>query len=214
MGALLGASALPSWASAQEAATTPSASELPPPSEAAPKPKKRDYGISVMGGIGGGATLLAGSVAPSSENANVGPAGWFGAEVGARYFHHWYTTVLFELTLFSTPKDTQKSVSMWMLGLRGGYLTNPEGFGFFADLGFDFRSVQLADTNGTSISRSGGDVLVGLGIHLKLGDNVRLFLPRLDFAGGQAGDYGHALFSLGVVAMYNFDVGKRKKSEE
>jgi|GEM_PF-6082044 len=184
--------------------------ELPPSDPVATRPKSAPIDLSIMGGLGGGFSLLAGGVGEPA-----GPtAGTFGLEAGARFLKHVYATALFDLTLFSGGKQSAKSVSAWLLGVRGGWLTKPEGFGLFGDLGVGFRNISIADTNGTSLTRSGVDVLLGAGLHFKVGDNVRLFLPRVDFAAGSAGPAeAHYLFTLGLVAMFNYDVGRRTKHE-
>ncbi len=185
------------------------ANELPPSDPAATRPKSAPLDLSIMGGLGGGFSLLVGSVGEAA-----GPtAGTFGLEVGARFLRHVYATALLDLTLFSGGKQSPKSVSAWLLGVRGGWLTNPDGFGLFGDLGVGFRNISIADTNGTSGTRGGADVLVGLGLHFKVGDNVRLFLPRVDFAAGSAGGDAHYLFTFGLVAMFNYDVGRRTKHD-
>ncbi len=196
--------------SAARADGPPDANELPPvAAPTVPKPRNVDLGVSVMGGIGGGFSLMAGSVGEP-----VGPAGRFGLEVGARFYKHIYATIVADLTLFSASKQSAKSVSAWLLGVRGGWLTNPEGFGLFADLGVGYRNISIADVTGTSRVITGADFLLGTGLHFKLGDNVRLFLPRIDFAAGPAGGEAHYLFTLGLVAMFNYDVGRRPKHED
>jgi hypothetical protein len=195
-----------SLARADERAET---NELPPQSAAEPK-RAAPIDLSIMGGLAGGFTLLAGGVGEPAGPA----AGTFGVEVGARFLKHVYATTLFDLTLFAQGKQSPKSVSSWVFGVRGGWLTNPEGFGLFGDLGVGYRNVSIADTNGTSFTHGGADVLVGLGLHFKVGDSVRLFLPRVDFAAGPAGGEAHYLFTLGIVAMFNYDVGRRTKHAE
>jgi hypothetical protein len=189
-------------------ADEPAQNELPPAAPVENKAHSAPIDLSIMGGIGGGFSLLAGSVGEA-----VGPAGQFGLEAGARFLNHLYATALFDLTLFSEGKQSAKNVSSWLLGVRGGWLTNANGFGAFGDLGVGYRSTSIADTNGTSLSRGGADLLVGLGLHFKVGDNIRLFLPRVDMALGSAGGDVHALFTFGLVAMFNFDVGRRSHHE-
>ena len=55
---------------------------------------------------------------------------------------------------------------------------------------------------------------LSVGTKIVIGDNVRLFLPRVDFAAGPAGGDAHYLFTLGLVAMFNYDVGHRTKHAE
>lgn len=193
-------------ASAAARADEAAANELPPSSEAPIQPKRAPLDLSIMGGLAGGFAIPAGNFGEP-----VGFAGQFGLEAGARFLRHVYATALFDLTLFAEGKQSAKSVSSWLLGVRGGWLTNPEGFGLFGDLGVGYRNVSIADTNGTSLTRSGADVLVGLGLHFKIGDAIRLFLPRVDFAAGPAGGDAHYLFTFGLVAMFNYDVGHREK---
>jgi hypothetical protein len=172
-------------------------------------PKTRPLDLSIFGGIHAGATLVGGSVGEP-----VGPAGTFGFEAGARFLSHFYGTALFDLALFSSGAASQKSVSSWLVGVRGGYLSNPEGFGFAADLGVAYRGISLADATGTSLRRGGADALVGAGLHFKIGDTVRLFLPRVDLSAGSTGAFTHYLVTFGVVAMYNHDVGRRHRHED
>jgi hypothetical protein len=156
--------------------------------------------LSIMGGLRAGFTLPAGKMAAEA----VGPAFDFAGELGMRLVRYLYAGVRFGGTLFSSPKSNPKSISSLLFGVEVGYLTNPDGFGLFPTLGAGYRRVSVADALGTSIANSGVDLLVGLGLHFKLGKEVRL-IPRVDFAAGSAGDFAHYLFTIGLSAYYNYD---------
>jgi len=196
------------FASARAGAQEASAAGELPPSEAPPKPKPKNLDLSIMGGVGGGFTLTAGKMSIEP----VGPAGSFSVEVGMRFYKHLYGTLLFDGTFFSNA-SSQKNTASYLIGTRGGWLTNPEGFGLFGDLGIGYRIVAVTDTNGTSQTLTGADLLVGVGLHFKVGP-FRLFAPRIDFAPGAAGNQEHYLFTLGAVAMFNYDIGRRQKHED
>ena len=187
-------------------APAPSATAVDPhelPDLPAPTVKKepRVSTLSIMGGLRAGFTLPAGKMAPEA----VGPAFDFAGEFGVRFVRFLYAGVRLGGTLFSSPQSNQKSISSLLFGAEIGYLTNPDGLGLFPTLGAGYRRVSVADALGTSISNSGVDFLVGLGLHLKLSKEVR-FIPRVDFAAGSAGDFAHYLFTVGVSAYYNYDL--------
>ena len=156
--------------------------------------------ISIMGGLRAGFTVPAGKMAAEA----VGPAFDFAGELGVRLVRYLYAGARLGGTLFSSPKSNAKSISSLLFGVEVGYLTNPDGFGLFPTLGAGYRRVSIADVLGTTVSNGGVDLLVGLGLHFKIGKEVRL-IPRVDFAAGSAGDFAHYLFTVGLSAYYNYD---------
>lgn len=171
--------------------------DLPPPTV---KKEPRISTLSIMGGLRAGFTVPAGKMAAEA----VGPAFEFAGELGARLVRYLYAGVRLGGTLFSSPASNPKSISALLFGVEVGYLSNPDGFGLFPTLGAGYRRVSVADALGTTLSHSGVDLLVGLGLHFKLSKEVRL-IPRVDFAAGSAGDFAHYLFTAGLSAYYNYD---------
>ena len=182
------------------AATAVDPHELPELPAAPVKKEPRVSTLSIMGGLRAGFTVPAGKMAAEA----VGPAFDFAAELGARFVRYLYAGLRVGGTLFSSPQSTSKSISSLLVGAEIGYLTNPDGLGLFPTVGAGYRRVSIADALGTSISSSGVDFLVGLGVHFKLSKEVRL-IPRVDFAAGSAGDFAHYLFTVGLSAYYNYD---------
>ena len=121
--------------------------------------------ISIMGGLRAGFTVPAGKMAAEA----VGPAFDFAGELGVRLVRYLYAGARLGGTLFSSPKSNAKSISSLLFGVEVGYLTNPDGFGLFPTLGAGYRRVSIADVLGTTVSNGGVDLLVGLGLHFKIG---------------------------------------------
>lgn len=172
--------------------------DLPPPT-VAKAPKVSTF--SLMGGLRLGVVLPdPGKIAAPPVSLGIDIVG----EVGARFLRYLYGSVQFGGTLFVSPKESDKSVSSWMLGTTVGAFTNPDGFGLLPTIGVGYRRISITDVAGTSLGAGSVDLLVGLALHLKLGKDVRL-LPRVDFATGSANDYAHYLFTVGVSGWFNHD---------
>ncbi len=192
-----------------DAAPTIDPHELPPESPKLVVKQPTESLYSAMGGFRGGFALAAGEM-----GADVGPAGDFGLEGGARFLRNFYGGLIGSGTLFVTPSKTMaQSVSSFLFGFEAGWFSNPKGFGFFGAAGAALRYVSIGDSNGTSIGRGGGDFLLTVAMHFKIGHHVRL-LPRIDMQAGAAGGYGHAIFVFGLSAWYNQDFGGSKKETE
>lgn len=204
--------ALPTVASADEPpppppngvvapAATPDAHEMPdlPPPTTAKQPKVSTF--SLMGGLRLGVVLPdPGKIAAPPVTLGLDIVG----EAGARFLRYLYGSVQFGGTLFISPKESDKSVSCWMVGTTVGAFTNPDGFGLLPTIGVGYRRISITDVAGTSLSAGSVDLLVGLALHFKLGKDVRL-LPRVDFATGSANDFAHYLFTVGVSGFFNHD---------
>jgi hypothetical protein len=186
---------------AATATTAPDPHELPdlgPPT--APK-VKRISTFSIMGGLRLGLVLPdPGKIAAPPVNLGLDIAG----EVGARFLRWFYGGLQFNGTLFISPKESDKSVSTWMLGTSVGAFTNPDGLGLLPTIGVGYRRISVTDVAGTSLGAGSVDLLLGLALHLKIGKDIRL-LPRVDFATGTANDFAHYLFTIGVSGWFNHD---------
>ena len=165
-----------------------------------PPPKKHESTFSLMGGLRLGVAFDPGKIAAPK----VGPAFDFAGEVGVRFLRFLWGGVQFNGDLFFSPKETDKSISSWLLGTTVGVFTNPNGIGLLPVVGLGYRHVSVTDVSGTSLTGGGVDLLLGLALHLKLTRDVRL-LPRVDFATGSINEFAHYLFTVGVSGFFNHD---------
>ncbi len=183
------------------ATTAPDPHEMPdlgPPT--APKAKHVST-FSIMGGLRLGLVLPdPGKIAAPPVTLGLDIVG----EAGVRFLRWFYGGLQFGGTLFVSPKESDKSVSAWMLGTSVGAFTNPDGLGLLPTIGVGYRRISVTDVSGTSLGAGSVDLLLGLALHLKLGKDIRL-LPRVDFATGSANEFAHYLFTVGVSGWFNHD---------
>jgi len=185
---IVGLGLLAGVARADDAPPPPPPAPAPPPAPSAtavdphelpdlpPPTVKKEPRVSTLSIMGG---LRAGFTLPAGKMAAVavGPAFDFAGELGVRLVRYLYAGVRLGGTLFSSPQGNAKSISSLLFGV---------------------------DVLGTTVANSGVDLLVGFGLHFKIGKEVRL-IPRIDFGAGTAGDFAHYLFTAGMSAYYNYD---------
>jgi hypothetical protein len=173
--------------------------DLPPEETKAPKPQGLVVPVSIMGGLRVGGAFNAGQNAPpSGSNPNGAIAAIdLALEVGSTVFDHFYGGLILGGDFFISPQSTTASVSSILFGTEFGYLTNPSGFGGYFGLGLAYRAILVSDANGNANKYDGLDGLFTVGLHVKLGQYVRL-IPRADLSLGAADGIVHAIFTFGL----------------
>jgi hypothetical protein len=115
--------------------------------------------------------------------------------------------------------------STFWIGPYLAYIGNPEGFGFYGELGGNYRSIGT--TPNTSLpsneiirdSYSGGEFMLGLGFHIRAGTYIRL-MPKIQMMVGSfdkasntaitSGSQVHAFFNFGLSGFFDLDIDKPK----
>jgi hypothetical protein len=181
--------------------------DVPPEEVKAPKPQGLVVPLSIMGGLRVGAAVNAGQNAPDSGS---NPNGAVGAidlalEVGSTVFEHFYGGLILGGDFFISPTTTTASVSSILFGTEFGYLTNPRGFGGYFGLGLAYRAILVSDANGNANKYDGLDGLFTVGLHVKVGQYLRI-IPRADLSLGAPDGIVHAIFTFGVSLWLNDEV--------
>lgn len=114
---------------------------------------------------------------------------------------------------FGNGKSSASGASTYWVGPYLGYIGNPEGFGFYGEIGGAFRGV----TSGGKLE--GGEFLLGLGFHIRAGAYVRL-VPKAQmfvgtFSNSDSGSITntapHVVFNFGLTGFFDLDLDKPEK---
>jgi hypothetical protein len=201
----------------------------PPPPPAPPMyatatetPPTREVRGGFMLGLTVGALLPGANLVQGQPVSNVASSGAaIGIDGGFRFVKKLYLGLAYEHGFLGSGNAisngiTSASASSDYIGLDFVFLSNPDGLAFYGDIGAGYRalSTSTTDVNGnvTSITYSGGEGTLGVGIHFKLGDWVRL-IPRVSVSAGQfssasngsivSGDT-HSFVLIGVTGFVDF----------
>ncbi len=231
-------------ASAAPTSTTP-----PPPPPADTRSKMSIFIGPSLGLMVPAGKLPNGSDTPDSMGDRAGPGGaislegafrfarifFFGLQLeGAGFSGQSAATVNFPTNGVNVPTAANTSASSGMFAGHFGVITNPEGFGFYGDIGLGYRALIVKATSiaadGTSIQStySGIDYILGIGMHFKAGKYVRI-IPKMSLAVGSFSDPDvsingqsvsglaasgttafHEFFFLGVGGYFDIDLDKPK----
>jgi hypothetical protein len=178
----------------------------PPVYEGPPAAKKRGGTTSFMVGPRVGVAIPGGNLASNlstSDEVGVGPS--FGLEGGLRFARIFYVGALLDHAIFSKgsgidtaiaslPAGTKVSTSgsSNYFGISFAYISNPDGFGFYGEIGGGYRWLAL-DRSATSPDGSGTvditqayrgvDGMIGVGVHLKPAEWLRI-VPKITYSVG------------------------------
>ena len=233
---------------------------IPPPADAPAsdqwKTQKKGNSMGLLFGVRGGGLFPLGSaygdpratttILDSSNNTKfsdlAGAGGAFGLEGGFRFATHFMGGIAFEHGFFgkgdnpiltSGPNsDSQQTLSSNYFSGNIAYISNPEGFGFYGELGIGYRWFKTSAVNGAveqSLTLKGAEFEFGAGAWIRAGD-IRI-VPKITFSAGSftQGDSTctgatcsltaatssaitntaiHTFIFLGVGGYYNIDFGK------
>jgi PEGA domain len=214
------------------------------------QPKKTGPSTSLMIGLTLGASLpvggfsqdlVSGTTVTSQKITDLFSTAGFavGGDVGLRFARKGYIGGVIQGAFFGAgPPNTanpNNAGRAFLLGLVLGIITNPEGVGFYGDIGGGYRSFAVS-TNSlktgapVSFSFSGPEALLSLGIHIKAGP-MRI-IPKASMGAGVFTTYhddtssqslsssatpagpgvtGHAFFMLGVNAFFDIPFGSSQQ---
>jgi hypothetical protein len=219
--------------------------------------------LGILAGVRAGYDVMAGGLLPQPASGGnsvslsqaFGNAVSFGLQAGLRFQRRLYLGVIYDHAWggagssstalanyytangFTSPSNgsssTQVSSNGNMIGIDGGYISNPDGLGIVLDIALAYRAIGMSASNGTfSASYNGAELIVGGGVWIKAGQYIRI-VPRIDIAlgtfGSQSikcngdpgnctgGDPGtsvssapiHAVVFLGLGGYFNLDFGRR-----
>lgn len=166
---------------------------------------------------------------PVSDVSGVG--GSIGLDSNLRLGRIFYLGLVLEGTGFSKKNlsgtNSTADSSAGMFGGRFGYISNPEGVAFIADLGLAYRGYSLAIEQGGNqvfdTRYDGVEFSLGAGVHFKVGNLLRL-VPKAELSTGVFSDssqtigsvssgtttVGHTFFWLGMASYFDIDLDKKK----
>jgi len=192
----------------QPAQPAPQYPPAPPPYGAAPPEYRapdehRPASGGFMFGPSLGLVLPGGSTTESNSFSSVANAGaGVGVEAGFRFVRRLYLGVVYQHAFLGAANvqaisgevgtaSVTSTVGANYYGLNFAYISHPEGVAFYGEIGGGFRTLsdkQSATDGSASVSEtlSGGELSIGVGLHLKFGDWIRL-IPKVSVSGGQFG---------------------------
>jgi hypothetical protein len=177
--------------------------QQPPEYQGSVKHESASTGIMVGPTIGllapGGAFASNSSISPL-----IGGGVALGLEGGVRFAKRWYIGLVYthgvhgkgtSIDGFGSQVPSGDSLTTNAnsnyIGLDFVYISNPDGVAFYGELGLGYRSLnaeyQTATTD-ASHSYTGGEGLLGVGIHVKVSEWFRM-VPKLTIAAGQFSKY-------------------------
>jgi hypothetical protein len=178
--------------------------DKPPPFQSKEAPPEHRSRTSIYFGPRLGVSKPGASFPPSvfgatrmNDVAGAGPT--FGVEGALRFVRLMYVSALVDVNFSgertyrvggsseSNPPfvtTTQRNV---LLGGRLGLISNPDGVAIMGDVGLGYRTLTVTGTIGggpeQSVTVNGVEGSVGVGLHFKIGDSLRL-VPRAELAAG------------------------------
>ncbi len=241
-------------------ANTAQPAPLPPPADLPQseqwKAAKKAPAMSLLMGLQGGALFPAGNAFANTATTFVATqdntqmsdlasaGGAFGLAGGLRFATHFMVGVSYEHGFFGKGDnpiltggpgaDSTQTVSSNSFGGSLAYISNPEGFGFYGEIGLGYRWFKTSSVIGSldqSQTLRGAEFELGAGAWIRAGD-VRI-IPKVSFSPGSftkvdstctgsvaeckltanasdsvANTATHTFIFLGVTAFYNIDFGK------
>ena len=193
-------------------------SQLPPdapPVYQPPQDRKRGPTTSFLIGPRVGLSIPGGSTQAPAAGADasttsvsqaIGVGGSFGVEGGIRFARVFYFGLVFDHGIYSRGPALEDAAnkapagisvtstnSSNYLGLDFVWISNPEGIGFYGELGLGYRWLKNStraesDNNASnfqevSTTYGGSEGTLGIGIHLRLSDSLRL-IPKATISAG------------------------------
>jgi hypothetical protein len=172
-------------------------------------PRRRPLGPSTafMIGVDVDAVVPVGTWGAGDINNGFGVGFGFGVDIGFRLARFLYLGAILQPSFYGGNESvgTSNGFSLAVSGILG-FLTNPEGVGFYLELGGGYRMFSLNLNSGGNGSASGYDVILGLGVQIKAG--WFRFIPKVEmFAGGQSDNQngqsdGHAFFNFALAGFW------------
>jgi PEGA domain len=184
-------------ASAAPTSTTPP----PPPPPADTRSKMSIFIGPTLGLMIPAGSLPNGTANPDSMSDAAGPGGAISLEGAFRFARLFFFELQLEgagysgKSLSGPTGDTvaNTSVNSGMVAGKFGVITNPEGFGFYGELGVGYRAFQVKSTSTLDSTQTaeadynGIDYMLGVGMHFKAGKYVRI-IPKIALAVGAFSD--------------------------
>ena len=227
--------------------------EPPPADQQQWTAEKKTSTLALMAGLRVGVMFPVGTVAKSattggsdlamSDVATTGGA--VGIEGGLRFARRFYVGLGFEHgfygkgnkadaeTVGNATGTTSTSVSSNLIDIRAAYISNPDGVGFYGELGLGYRwLVASSDYSGSDLTTGtysavvhGAELEAGAGVYIKAGKFLR-FIPKVSFGIGAfnkadastpattvSGDIDNTAFHtfvfLGLGGFYNYDLDRK-----
>ncbi len=197
----------------------------PPVYEAPGQAKKRGGSTSFMFGPRLGVAIPGGNLVQNVSSSDLfGPGGAFGVEVGLRFVRVLYAGLVVDHAVLSkgsaidaaagtlaTGNSLTTSGSTSYVGLHLAYISNPEGLGFYGELGVGYRwltrSARVSSADGVSFSDfnetlKGTDYTLGAGVHLKPADWLRI-IPKITVSAGTFKTSDQSCTQAGAITCQN-----------
>ena len=181
-------------------------------------PRRRPQGPrnALLIGIDGALSVPFGNVYGGDLTQELSAGGGGGLDIGLRLARMLYLGANAELNVFSNSNGTLTGGQGYTLALDGvlGIITNPEGFGFYGELGPGVRFLSVTTpTSSTSFSMTSFDFVFGVGFQVKAG-SFR-FVPKIDFyVGPNSGTEGaHGFFALGLAGFWELPFVEKKPAQ-
>ena len=228
--------------------TPPPAGQPEQPQEWAPQKKTSTMGLLL--GARAGVMFPTGTIEKginggpdTSMSDKVSTGGALGFEGNLRFARHFMIGLGFEHGFYGKgdnvdtnvgPAGTNVSttISSNLVDIHVGYISNPDGLGFYGELGLGYRwligSTSFGGTDASTVY-NGGELSLGAGIFIKAGNSLRI-IPKVNFGIGQFSTADtscsgtlcsgnttaslsleqafHTFIFLGVGGFYNIDLGK------
>jgi hypothetical protein len=178
------------------------------------KPPRRNYSrMSLLFGAKFQVLVPTGKVfgtADMSSFAGAGAGG--GGEIAFRFGRFFLLGVDIEGGAFAPAGGFNATPSTFFIGPYLGYIDNPDGVGFYGEIGGGYRQASGVGTG----SAYGGDFLLGLGLHIRAGSYLRL-IPKVTASMGAFSntDRGpiidmapHFIFGFGLTGFFDVDLDK------
>jgi hypothetical protein len=189
----------------------------PPAVYEAPQAKKRGAPVAFMFGPHMGLHFPGGNIAKTNDGTTDSTTGLgdhagtgfaLGIDGGIRFARVFYVGASFEHGFYgkgkywdeqgsALPSGQTLSTTIYsnFAGVTGAWISNPDGVGFYLELGVGYRwfgetaKVEAAGASAESTRvATGTEGMLGLGVHIKAGDWLRL-IPKVAVYGGTFKDY-------------------------
>jgi len=189
----------------------PPAGTNPPPPAGQPEqpqewaPQKKTSSMGLLLGLRAGVMFPTGNLekgingnADTSMSDVVTTGGALGFEGNLRFAKHFLVGLGFEHGFYGKgdkidtnvgPAGTNVSTTIAsnLVDVHVGYISNPDGLGFYAELGLGYRWLSgTTSFNGTDETTTfkGGELGLGAGMFIKAGSAIRI-IPKVNFGIGQ-----------------------------
>jgi hypothetical protein len=216
------------------------------------KTEKRTSTASILAGARLGVMFPSGSAGARNDGSGnqamsdyVTTGGAFAVEGGIRFAKHWFGGLGFEHGVYGKGDkaalgfsgDVTTTLSSNLVEARFAYISNPDGLGFYGEIGIGYRWLIDTNENGLISARRtdtetlrGGELELGAGAFIRAGNYLR-FIPKVSFGIGtfSKGDISctgtcgasptdatidintatHTFIFLGLGGYYNYDLNRR-----